>query len=73
MKLGLAVFAVVAALGASSVEAASYGKHKYPKPIDSPIVRPKVKESHKPGVRVKHLMESGISDASTPSSEIARA
>lgn len=60
MKLGLAVFAVVVALGASSAEAGLFGSpKKYPKAIDSPIVRPKVKESHKTGSRVKHLMQSG--------------
>jgi hypothetical protein len=53
MKLGLAVFAVVLAVGAATVEAGP----KFPKPIDSPIVRPKVREYHKPGTRVKHLME----------------
>lgn len=60
MKLGLAVFAVMVALGASSAEAGLFsGKSKFPKAIDSPVVRPKVKESHKPGSRVKHLMQSG--------------
>lgn len=53
MKLGLAVFAVLLALGVGTAEA---GK-KFPKAIDSPIVRPKVREYHKPGTRVKHLME----------------
>lgn len=53
MRLGLTVFAVVLALGVGSAEA---GKN-FPKAIDSPIVRPKVREYHKPGTRVKHLME----------------
>ena len=57
MKLGLTVFAVALALAASSVEAANFGRGKFPKPIDSPIVRKKVKESHKTGTRVKHLLE----------------
>jgi len=66
MKLGLAVFAVVIAFGASSAEAGLFsGKRKFPKPIDYPVVRVKVKEGHKPGSRVKHLMESG--DASVVS------
>lgn len=53
MRLGLAVFAVVLALGVGTAEA---GKN-FPKPIDSPVVRPKVKEYHKPGTKVKHLQE----------------
>lgn len=69
MKLGLAVFGVLLAFGASSAEAG----RKFPKPIDSPVVRVKVKESHKTGSRVKHLMEgSRISDAAVPS-DIVRA
>jgi hypothetical protein len=57
MKLGLAVFAVIVAFGASSAEAGLFGggKKKFPKAIDSPVVRPKVKESHKAGARMKHL------------------
>jgi hypothetical protein len=57
MKLGLALL-VVLAVGAPSVDAAIFGlgkKSKFPKPIDSPIVRPNVREYHKPGARVKHL------------------
>ena len=57
MKLALTVFAVALALAASSVEAANFGRGKFPKPIDSPIVRKKVNEGHKPGTRVKHLQE----------------
>jgi hypothetical protein len=67
MKLGLAVLAVLLAFGASSVEAG----RKFPKPVDSPVVRPKVKESHKTGSRTKHLMEgSRISDAAVPSDRV---
>jgi hypothetical protein len=53
MRLGLTVFAVVLALGVGTAEAAK----KFPKAIDSPIVRPKVKEYHKPGTKMKHLQE----------------
>lgn len=70
MKLGLAVFAVILAFGASSAEAGLFGKRKFPKAIDSPVVRPKVKESHKTGSRVKHLQQGA--DAAVPS-DIARA
>ena len=57
MKLGLALLVVVA-VGAPSADAAIFGlgkKSTYPKPLDFPIVRPKVREYHKPGTRVKHL------------------
>lgn len=70
MKLGLAVFAVVVAFGASSAEAGLFGKRKFPKAIDSPIVRPRVKESHKPGTRVKHLMEGSVVDAAVVSDTV---
>jgi len=57
MKLGLALLVVVA-VGAPSADAAIFGlgkKNAFPKPIDFPIVRPNVREYHKPGTRVKHL------------------
>ena len=57
MKLGMALL-VVLAVGAPSVDAAILGlgkKSKFPKPLDYPIVRPHVREHHKPGSRVKHL------------------
>ena len=57
MKLGLALL-VVLAVGAPSADAGIFGlgkKSKFPKPIDYPIVRQKVREYHKPGSRVKHL------------------
>jgi hypothetical protein len=57
MKLGLALLVVVA-VGAPSADAAIFGlgkKSRIPKPIDFPVVRPKVREYHKPGTRVKHL------------------
>ena len=57
MKLGLALLVVVA-VGAPSADAAIFGlgkKSSIPKPIDFPVVRPKVRENHKPGTRVKHL------------------
>jgi hypothetical protein len=59
MKLGLALL-VVFAVGAPSADAAIFGlfkgkKSAFPKPLDYPIVRPKVREYHKPGSRLKHL------------------
>ena len=38
-------------LGASGVEAGWFGSKRLPKPIDFPIVRHKVQESHKGGKR----------------------
>jgi hypothetical protein len=73
MKLGFAVVALLLAFGASSVDAGIFGlgrKSKFPKPIDFPVVRPKVRENHKPGSRVKHL--SLGSDAAVVS-DVARA
>lgn len=62
MKLRFAALAVILAVGSASAADAAIlglgGKKKFPKPIDSPVVRPKVKESHKTGARVKHLSQS---------------
>jgi hypothetical protein len=43
----IAGFLALALLAVPAVEA----KVKLPKPIDSPIVRPKIREDHKPGKR----------------------
>jgi len=52
MRLAVAGLALLL-LGGASAEAGifSSGKDKLPKPIDHPIVRPKVKEDHKVGKR----------------------
>lgn len=60
-----AAVALVFALGAADAEAASWpwnwklkskgaGKKDLPKPIDSPVVRMKTPEHHKPGKRARH-------------------
>lgn len=36
------------------------GKRRLPKPIDSPIVRPKVKDGHKPGKRGGRHPENSV-------------
>lgn len=42
-------------LGASATNAATwYPTKKLPKPIDHPILRPKLQEGHKPGNKAKH-------------------
>jgi hypothetical protein len=48
------VVAVLLILAAGGAEAGLFSKKRLPRPIDSPIVRPKVKEYHKPGNRQKH-------------------
>jgi hypothetical protein len=54
MKL-VAVGIVLLLLGSSSVDAGIFrifkGKTDFPKPIDSPIVRPKFRDDHKQGKR----------------------
>lgn len=54
MKLGLALLLVVA-VGSSADAGIFSKKSNIPKPIDFPVVRPKLREHHKAGVRVKHL------------------
>jgi hypothetical protein len=53
MKVAAAVI-VTLLLGAGASEAAWWPKKKLPKPIDYPIVRAKVKETHKAGNKSKH-------------------
>ena len=53
MKAAVAVLLTVL-LGAVAAEAAWWPTKKLPKPIDSPVVRPKVRERHKPGNVAKH-------------------
>ena len=50
MRSRLALMVLVAGLISSSSEAGWFGNStKLPKPIDSPVVRPKLKETHKMG------------------------
>jgi hypothetical protein len=48
MKL-LAAGIALLLLGSAGAEAGILSRDKLPKPIDHPIVRPKVREDHKPG------------------------
>lgn len=48
------IVAVALLLGTSGLEAGWFSGKKLPKPIDFPVVRAKVKESHKPGNKQKH-------------------
>jgi hypothetical protein len=54
MKAALAVLVTLLLLGAGPAEAGWWPTKRLPKPIDYPIVRPKVKEVHKQGNRAKH-------------------
>ena len=49
-----AVVLVAVFLGAGVAEAGWWPTKKLPKPIDTPYIRPKVKEGHKPGNKAKH-------------------
>jgi hypothetical protein len=53
MKAAAAVL-VTLLLGAGAAEAGWWPTKRLPKPIDYPIVRPKVKETHKQGNKAKH-------------------
>jgi hypothetical protein len=53
MKAVAAVL-VTLLLSAGAAEAAWYPRKKLPRPIDSPVVRPKLKETHKQGNKAKH-------------------
>jgi hypothetical protein len=50
MRLAAVAVSVLVLLGAAGTEAWA-GTRKLPKPLDSPIVRAKVQEHHKPGKR----------------------
>jgi hypothetical protein len=54
MKAAVAAVLVTLLFAAGTAEAAWYPKKRLPRPVDSPVVRPKVKETHKPGNRQKH-------------------
>lgn len=55
MKAAAAAAVLVTLLvGAGAAEAGWWPTKRLPKAIDSPMVRPKVKESHKAGNRAKH-------------------
>jgi hypothetical protein len=53
MKAFAAVL-VTLLLGAGAAEAGWVPTKKLPKPIDYPVVRPKLKETHKQGKRANH-------------------
>ena len=53
MKVVAAVL-VTLLLGAGAAEAGWVPSKKLPKPIDYPVVRPRLKEVHKPGKRANH-------------------
>jgi hypothetical protein len=66
MKSIVGLVALGLLLGASGAEAGLFGsKKKLPRPIDSPIVRPKVQEGHKPGKRQRHPVVASV-DLSLP-------
>lgn len=56
MKLLTGCLMLAVLLGATGADAWPWSKRqrKLPRAIDSPIVRPKVKEEHKPGNRMRH-------------------
>jgi len=61
MKVMVGLVALGLLLGASGAEAGLFGsKKKLPRPIDSPVVRPKVQEGHKPGKRQRHAVVSSV-------------
>ena len=73
MKVLTAGLAVLLLLGAGTAWADRWTSGKrLPKPIDWPIVRGKIKESHKPGNRAKHPPQATAS-LQAPIAAIARA
>lgn len=53
MKVAAAVL-VTLLFGVSAADAAWVPTKKLPRPIDSPVVRPKLKEAHKAGKKQNH-------------------
>jgi hypothetical protein len=54
MKAAIAAVLVTLLFGAAAADAAWYPKKRLPRAIDSPRLRPRLKESHKPGNTQKH-------------------
>lgn len=56
MKLLTGCLMLIVLLGPTSADAWPWSRRerKLPKPIDSPVVRPRGKEAHKPGNRQRH-------------------
>jgi hypothetical protein len=72
MRLLTAVVAL-SLLGIGGAEGAWGDGRKLPKPIDSPIVRHKVREDHKPGKRQRHPPGPSPYAYVAPDATIARA
>ncbi len=72
MKLAAGCTVFLLFLAGSGADAGWFSK-KLPKPIDSPMVRPKLKEGHKPGKVHRHPKSSGSYVADVSSSASARA
>ena len=70
MKVTAAVL-VTLLFGASAAHAGWVSTRKLPKPIDTPVVRPKLKEAHKPIQRLKSHPPAPV--ASILSADTARA
>jgi hypothetical protein len=67
MKVLFGCLALLLVVGVTSSEARWFGlgkKRCLPRAIDSPIIRPKVKEYHKPGNHQKHPGECSLTLAS---------
>ncbi|HET8645584.1 MAG TPA: hypothetical protein VFO85_08865 [Vicinamibacteria bacterium] len=54
MKAATAVLVTLLFGAGATAEAAWWPKKKLPKPLDYPVLRPKMKDAHKPGNRMKH-------------------
>ena len=73
MKVLFGCLALTLVVGVTSSEARWFGLGKrrcLPKAIDSPIIRPKVKEYHKPGNHQKHPGQCSLGLATPPTANV---
>jgi hypothetical protein len=72
MKVLIGCLTLFFVAGAVTSDAFPFFKKRrcLPKAIDSPIIRPKVKEHHKPGNHMKHPGDCSLTIASPPTANV---
>jgi len=72
MKVLIGCLTLFFVAGAATSDALPFFKKRrcLPKAIDSPIIRPKVQEHHKPGNHMKHPSDCSLTIAAPPTANV---